>query len=470
MHSNSGKGGKMGLKEKLIESAEAIERKIGRESEYSETDLRFMSSLKAAVMQKSTTSSRIIVWTLLLFVLVFLVWAHFTELDEVTRGSGKIIPSHQIQKVQYLEGGIISDILVHEGDVVAKGEPLIKIEDIGFTTKFMENKMRLGELQAKAARLKAEYSGEDVAFDPALTQEFPQLVREETTLFASRVDQLRQKIDVLKEQLKQRKNELQEMKSKRGDLKERNELIKKEVALTVPLVKKNLVSEVEFLKLKRQASEIKGGLDSVQFAIPRLESKITETEKTIKETQLGFQNKAQQEYNEQMGEIARIKQIQQFLEEKVQRTMLRSPVAGTVKQLFINTIGGVIPPGRDIIEIVPLEDTLLAEVKIQPSDIAYLHPGQEAMVKFSAYDFSIYGGLKGNVVHISADTITNERGESYYLVRVETEKGSQSTAGKPLNIKAGMTVSVDILTGKKSVLDYILKPILKARHNALKER
>lgn len=460
----------MGLKEKLIKSAEAIERKIGREEAYSETDLRFMSSLKAAVMQKSTTSSRIIVWTLLLFVLVFLVWAHFTQLDEVTRGSGKIIPSHQIQKIQYLEGGIISDILIHEGDIVEKGEALVKIEDIGFTTKFMENKMRLGELKAKAARLKAEYSGKDVVFDPLLEKEFPQIVRDETTLFRSRIDQLRQQIDVLKEQLKQRKNELEEAKSKRGDLIERNKLIKKEVALAEPLVKKNLVSEVELLKLKRQASEIKGSLDAVRYAIPRLESKITETEKNIKETRLGFQNKAQQEYNEYTGEIGRIEQVQQFLKDKVQRTMLRSPVAGTVKQLFINTIGGVIPPGKDIIEIVPMEDTLLAEVKIQPSDIAYLHPGQEAMVKFSAYDFSIYGGLKGKVVHISADTITNERGESYYLVRIETEKGNLSTAGKSLNIKAGMTVSVDILTGKKSVLDYILKPIFKARNNALKER
>jgi len=282
--------------------------------------------------------------------------------------------------------------------------------------------------------------------------------------------QLEQKQSILEEHLKQREQQIKEATNRKEELQARYELIEKEIELTEPMVKRNLVPEVEFLKLKRQASEIKGNLDAITLSIPRISSEINEAQKTIKETRLGLINKSKEEYNECISEIARIEEVQQLLKDKVSRTVLRSPVDGTIKQLFVNTVGGVVYPGHELIEIVPLEDKLLAEVKIKPADIAYLHPAQEAMVKFSAYDFSIYGGLKGRVVNISPDTITNERGESYYLVRIKTDESHLGSADKPLKIMAGMTVSVDILTGKKTVLDYILKPILKAKYNALRER
>ena len=461
----------MSLEEKIIHTKLNNENfeKV-RESDFSEEDLRFISSLSAAVIQKSTKQSQTLVWIFLLFVVAFVSWTSIATVDEVTRASGKIIPSHQIQKVQYLEGGTVTEILIREGDFVKKGQPLIKIDSTGFTTKFQENKIKLSELRAKGARLKAQIKGKNISFEAQIKKEFPDIVREETSLFKSSVAQLQHKIDILKEQLKQRESEIKEAKNRRGELARRYELISKEIKLTKPLVDKRLVSEVEFLKLKRQASEIEGDLDASKLSIPRLQSKINEAKKSIKEARLGFSNKAKKEYNEVISEIARIEQTEALLKGKVYKAVLRSPVDGTVKQLLANTVGGVVHPGRDVLEIVPLEDSLIAEVNIRPSDIAYLHNDQEAIVKFSAYDFSIYGGLHGKIIHISADTITNEKGESYYLVRVVTEKSFLGIAGKPLKIMAGMTVTVDILTGKKTILDYIMKPILKAKHNALRER
>ena len=461
----------MALHEKIINtSLQNIDLKEVRESDFSEVDLKFMSSLSAAAIQKSTKKSRALVWVFLALTLSFILWASWATVDEVTRAQGKIIPSHQIQKVQYLEGGTVGEILIKEGDFVKKGEPLIKIESVGFTTKFEENKIRLHELKAKGSRLKAQISGKKISFDERVQSEFPQIVKQEQSLFRSNLEQLEQKVEILQERLKQRQSEITEARNKKEELSSRYALLNQEVALMQPMAKKRLVAEIEFLKLKRQASKLKGELDAVKFSIPRLKSKIDEAKKSIKEATLGFTNKAKVEYNEVISEISRIEQTRLLLKDKVNRAILRSPVDGTVKQLFVNTIGGVIHPGRDIIEIVPLEDRLISEVQVRPSDIAYLHQGQDAMVKFSAYDFSIYGGLAGEVVHISADTLTNEKGVSYYLVRIETTKSFLGSRDKPLKIMAGMTVTVDILTGKKTILDYILKPILKAKQNALRER
>ncbi len=461
----------MAIYEKVIHKPiDNVDIKEVRESDFTEEDLRFMSSLSAAVIQKSTQKSRMVVWILFVIIISFIIWASQATIDEVTRANGKVIPSHQIQKVQHLEGGTVAEIMIKEGDLVKKGEPLLQIESVGFMSRFAESQIRLSELKARAARLKAQISGDEISFDKSLHEGFPEIVAEEKSLFHSSIEQLQKKTGILEEQLKQRRSEIKEAKNRYTELKSRYQLISKEIKLTQPLVKKRLVSEVEFLKLKQQASKMQGDMDAAQLAIPRLQSKIKEAKTSIQEVKLGFINKAKKEYNEVISEIARIEQTKASLKDKVQRTLLRSPVDGTVKQLLVNTIGGVIHPGRDIIEIVPLEDSLVSEVKVRPSDIAYLHQGQEAIVKFSAYDFSIYGGLRGKVVHISADTITNERGESYYLVRVKTQKSFLGSAEKPLKIMAGMTVTVDILTGEKTVLDYIMKPILKAKENALRER
>ncbi|MDH5464821.1 MAG: HlyD family type I secretion periplasmic adaptor subunit [Thiovulaceae bacterium] len=461
----------MGLKDKIVSLKSSLEQpKEERRNSYSDEDLAFMSSLTAAVYEKSTQKSRNLVWIIGGFFLIALIWASFATLDEVTRAQGKVIPLGQIQKVQYLEGGRVSEILISEGEVVKKGQALIKIDNIGFATRFRESEIRLQELKAKASRLKAQASGEAVFFDPVVETSFPEIVVQERSLYESSMKQLAVKTEILQEQFKQRKSELQEAKNRKVELQSRYKLLKKELSLTQPLVAKRLVSEVEFLKLERQASKLNGDLDAAKLSIPRLQSKMDEAQEAIAESKLSFSNQAKEQFNESISEIARIEQTKSLLKDKVTRAVLRSPVAGTVKQLLVNTIGGVIHPGRDVIEIVPLEVRLISEVRVRPADIAYLHVGQEAVVKFSAYDFSIHGGLRGKVVHISADTIMDEHDESYYLVRVETAKSYLGSIEKPLKIMAGMTVTVDILTGEKTVLDYLLKPIFKAQQNALRER
>jgi adhesin transport system membrane fusion protein len=437
---------------------------------YSQDDLQYMQSLSNAVLEKTTERSRKILWIMLLAIVWLLIWANFAEVDELARGVGKVIPSKQVQIVQNLEGGIISEILVDEGEKVDAGQILIKIDDTKFSSSYGENRLRYSELKAKSIRLQAESSGKTFIVDKKTQEELGDAIKHERTLYNINKRQLQQNINILKEQIIQRQNELREVRSKQKQLRRSYELIAEEVKITEPLVKSGLVSKVEFLQLSRQESSMKGDLDAVTISIPRIKSTISEAKNKMKETILEFQHQANQELNEVNAEMARILESGSALEDRVKRTLVRSPVNGVVKQLLVNTVNGVVQPGMDIIEIVPIQDTLLIETKIKPSDIAYLYPGQKAMVKFTAYDFAIYGGLTGKLTYISSDTIIDEQGETYYLVRIKTDENHLSKDGKRYEIMVGMVANVDIITGKKTVMDFILKPILKVKQGALRER
>lgn len=437
---------------------------------YDQEDLEFMSSLSEAILQKAPNTSRRIIWLILLSIGWLILWASFAEIDEITKGEGKIIPSQQLQIIQNLEGGIISEILVKEGDFVKKGQVLLRIDDKNFASSFSESKLRYIELKAKSMRLEAESNA--IAFEmPAkVSEEMAKQIEYEKSLYNSNKEQMNQNLQIIYEQIKQRENEHKELEAKIIQLQDGYNFVERELKIMEPLVKKGLVSEIEFLQQKRLANSIKGDLQAATLAMPRVQSTIQEAKNKISEVTLAFQNRAKKELNEAVAEMSRLDETQTSLEDRVQRTMVRAPVDGTVKRLLINTVSGVVKPGMDILEIVPFEDTLLVEAKIKPADIAYLRPGLYAMVKFTAYDFSIHGGLTGKLTFISADTITNEKGESYYLVHIKTDKSALGTAQKPLAIMVGMTATVDILTGKKTVLDFLLKPILKAKQNALRER
>jgi membrane fusion protein, adhesin transport system len=411
-----------------------------------------------------------ILWIMVLAITWLLVWASFAEIDELARGVGKVIPSKQLQVVQNLEGGIVEDILVDEGEKVNKGQILIKINDTNFASSYEENQLRYDELKAKSIRLEAEVSGTPFSADEQSQKEIPSLVAHELSLYKINQKQLDKNIHILEEQVNQRKNELTEAKAKQKQLKLSYSLIAQEVKITKPLVKSGLVSQVEYLQLSRQANAMKGDLDAVRLSIPRIKSTIKEAQNKIDEVRLEFQHKAKEQLNEVSAEMARILESGAALEDKVNRTFVRSPVNGIVKQLLVNTINGVVQPGMDIVEIVPLQDKLLIETKIKPSDIAYLYPGQKAIVKFTAYDFAIYGGLTGKLTYISSDTIVDEEGNTFYLVRIKTDKNFLEKDGKKYEILVGMVANVDIVTGKKTVMDFILKPILKAKQGALRER
>ena len=276
--------------------------------------------------------------------------------------------------------------------------------------------------------------------------------------------------DSIVNQIEQRKQELKEARAKIKSLQKSLEFVTEEIQMTAPMVKEGVKSKVDFLKLKREANGIKNDIEAAQLSIPRLESAIQEYRNKRISSKQEFINKYKKELNEVSAELERIKTQQVEFTDQVKRTIVKSPVDGIIQKLFVNTVGGVVKPGENLIEIVPTNKKIYLEVKIKPSDIAFIHPDAEAKVKVSAYDFAIYGGLVGKVVNISPDTITDDKGNTFYLIHVETEKNYLGSKEHPLKITPGITVSVDIATGKKTVLEYILKPILKSKQYVFTER
>lgn len=434
-------------------------------------DLAFMSDASVAALESAYRPAHLILWMSLIFVMMAIIWASFANLDEITRGDGKVIPSSDVQVIQNLEGGIIKQILVQEGALVQKDQVLMVIDDTGFSSSFKENQSKLDALEAKIRRLSAEVRGRQILSMPKnLNDAEKKHMEGEIALFKQRNENLKVKIQILENQTREKQQQLKEMEEKKKQLGKSYTLIKKELALTYPLVKQGAASEVEVLRLERSANDIKGELEAAKLAVPRLEEAVKGATRKIEETKLNFQVDAQEQLNESKATYASLRETDVALADKVERTLVRSPVKGTVNQISLKTIGGIVQPGQVLMEIVPLEDTLLIEAEIKPADIGFLRPHLKAVVKLTAFDFAIYGSLTGVVEQISPDTILNDNKENVYLILVRTDKNYLEKGGRKLDIMPGMRASVDILTGKKTVMDYLLKPILKTRDQALTER
>ncbi|MDD1509720.1 HlyD family type I secretion periplasmic adaptor subunit [Pseudomonas sp. CNPSo 3701] len=429
-----------------------------------------LPEVRKALIEDAPRVMRLTLWGIIAFVVFCLLWANFAEVDEVTRGDGKAIPSSRVQKIQNLEGGIVSELFVNEGQVVEAGTPLLRLDDTRFASNVGETEADRLSLAMRVERLSAEVEGRELAIPEDIAAKASGLAQSERALFLSRQQQLQDEIAGLQEQLTQRRQEVREYASKQGQFRNSLELLRQEIRMSEPLVAEGAVSPVEVLRLKRAEVEARGQLEATGLAIPRAEAAIKEVERKIDETRGRFRSEALTQLNEARTDLSKIESTGKALEDRVNRTMVTSPVRGIVKQLLVNTIGGVIQPGSDMVEIVPIDDTILVEARIRPQDIAFLHPGQEAVVKFTAYDYTIYGGLKAKLEQIGADTVTDEEGNSFYVIKLRTEKSHLGTEEHPLLIIPGMVTSVDIITGKKSVLSYLLKPIIRARAEALRER
>ena len=433
-------------------------------------DAEYMSEVSAATLESAHSAGHSLLFLVLAFFIAAVWWAYETSLDEVTRGEGKVVPSSKIQVIQNLEGGILAEVLVSEGQSVEKGQVLLKIDDTRFSSSFRETELKFYELLARSTRLKAESSGSNFIVPKEVVETSPALAENEKSLHQSRQNELNSTLRVLRQQLAQKQQELVERGAKQSQLKTSYDLSYKEMTISEPLVAAGVMSEIELLRLKRAANDLHGEMEANRLAVPRIRSAQNEVKQKIEEQTLQFKAQAAREFSEVNAEFERTKESVVSLQDRVARTQVRSPVKGTINQLKINTVGGIIQPGMDLLEIVPIEDNLLVETKIRPADIAFLRPGQEAMIKLTAYDFSIYGGLLAKLERISADTITDEEGNSFYLIYLRTDKNYIDNGEELLHIIPGMTTTVDILTGKKTVLDYLLKPILKARNEALRER
>jgi membrane fusion protein, adhesin transport system len=433
-------------------------------------EAEFMPGRLGALLQNPPRPAFLIIrGSMALFIILFL-WAAFAHLDEATVGDGKVIPSSQVQVIQNLEGGIVAKIPVNVGDVVKKDQVVLNIDQTRFSSSLGESRAKYLALQAKTLRLAAEVDGKPYVVPPEFEQENPLVFKEERALYNSRKAENEATISVLRRQVEQRQQELNEKRAKAAQLAESYKFVQQEVALTRPMAAQKVISDVELLRLERQATDIRGELDATRLAIPRLEASLQEGRDKVEGAQAKFKSDAATELSLARAELEGTSASSLAAADRLERTTVRSPVNGIVKSLKVTTVGGVIQPGNEVMEIVPIEDNLLIEAKVRPSDVAFLHPGQPAMVKITAYDYSIYGGLEATLENITADSITNDKGESFYLVRVRTKTNRFGTVDKPMPIIPGMLATVHIKTGRKTVLQYVLKPIIKAHSEALSER
>lgn len=413
--------------------------------------------------------------TLILYVIVglfcaFLIWANFATLDEVTRGVGKIIPSTKVKTVQGVDVGQVEKIFVREGQPVKKGDPLISIKPTEARSNLMSQKSRVQGLQAKLARLKAQLEGRDtLKFSEELVEQAPENVAEELKAFQRNREQLESRLAIVDNRITQRKQEIREIESQIRDLKEILELSRQEMEMIAPLVKSGAAPKVELIQLERAMKEQERELNRLKESLPRAQAALEEAKSRRAEILTKDRSEAQAELSETLIEMRSIEESLAAYKDIEDRTTLTSPVDGLVQSINEN-LGGVVEPGEELVEIVPEDDFLLIEAKIKPSDIAFLHPGQEAKIKITAYDFSIYGGLDGELIDISPDSITDKQGNTFYRVRVRAKDNTLIYKGERLPIISGMVANVDILTGEKTVMAYLLKPFFKTMNNALNER
>ena len=427
----------------------------------------FAADTDFALLQQEPLRAKVLLNSIAVAFTIALMWSAVSRIDEVTRGEGKVIPSRQLQVLQSLDGGVVSEILVHEGDIVQPEQVLLKIDQTRFVSSVRESRVQYTALLAKAARLRALTEGLPFVIPPEVAKEDPKTVEEERNLYESRRNELETTTSIAKQQLTQRQQELVEVRAKFEQASRAYDLSAKELSVTKPLIASGAVSEVELLRLERDVGRFRGERDMASAQISRIQASISEANHKLDEVSISFRNESGKELADTMAKLNSLAESSVGLSDKVSRSVLRSPVKGTVKRLLVNTVGGVVQPGKDIVEVVPLEDNLLLEARVLPRDIAFLRPGQKVMVKFTAYDFAIYGGLEGKLEHIGADSVVDEKGNAFYTVRVRTD---QSTLGNNLPVIPGMVAEVDIITGEKSVLTYLLKPVLRAKARAFTER
>lgn len=430
-------------------------------------DHDFVKDADFFMLHQEPLRARVLVKTILIAVALFIMWTAVALVDEITKGEGKVIPSSQIQVLQSLDGGIVVEINVKEGQIVDAGQVLLRVDPTRFESSVRENRAQYLALMTKAARLRALAEGLPFVPPPEVVLEDPKTVQDEQRLYQTARSNVEALISIARQQLIQRQQELSEMRVKREQASQAYDLTAKELAVTKPLINSGAVSEVELLRLERDAARFLGERDMAAAQILRSQAAMAEASRKIEEVELNARNEVRKDLADTMAKLNAFSEGSVALTDKVKHASVRSPVKGTVKRLMVNTVGGVVQPGRDLVEVVPLDDALILEAKVAPKDIAFLRPGQPAIVKFTAYDFSTYGGLDAKLEHIGADSITDERGNTFFLVRVRTAK---SSLGANLPIIPGMVAEVDIVTGKKSILEYLLKPVLRAKQAALTER
>lgn len=437
----------------------------------------FMDDVRQATLRGANPAAELLFYTLLTFIGVFLLWAAIAPLDEITHGQAQVIPSGKVQTVGSTDGGVVQEILVHAGEIVEKGQALVRLNDSNAAAGFGEKASRRDYLQANIMRIQAELNKTPLVFDEAFKAKNPDLVRETSSLYDNRKSELESSSSVFVEQLEQRKQELNDARRKAASLGEALGLAQKEYDMTKPYLDSGAISKVDVLKLERAVVDARKDFNTATTAVPTAEAAVREAEGKLSEGTLKFQNEERDDLGKYTDEFNRLGSTIRADTNRVDQALLKSPIRAEVKQVLVNTVGQAVQPNANIVELVPIDETLLVEAKIKPSDIAFIRQGMPAKVKITAYDSSIYGGLEGRVENISGDSFTDDKGarrpgepETYFKVLVRTNRNYLKHNGQQLPIKSGMVATADIVTGRKTILQYLLKPINKARESAMTER
>lgn len=449
-------------------------------------DVHYTNEVDAALARRPRFGVRALSVTVAIMFVCLIIWAAIADVDEVTHSEGQVVGSQRTQTIQNLEGGILRAIMAHEGQIVEKGAVLAQLDNEvaessyrDALSKAIENRLALIRLEAELRKEKPVFPSDMRAFltrrlgrevDNRTITRANQLLHDQEYAWQSRQSLLNADLEALKAQYEQRKREVEEQEAHKIQLEKSLSLARQQRDTAAELLRRKNFARMEYLGLEQKVVEQEGQVDMLKASIPKAKAAAEEARQRILSREAEERSSITQEITKRRLELTSLRETLSAGGDRVTRTELRTPVRGTVKQIYINTLGGVVKPGEPIMDIVPLDDTLLVESRVSPKDVAFLRPGQDVMVKVSAYDFAIYGGLDGKLESISADTIEDKRGDFHYLVKVRTQKNAIHHNNEILPIIPGMMVTADILIGKKSVLDYLLKPILKAKQNALRER
>lgn len=436
-----------------------------------ELDLDFLPPRAAALLRVGHKKTYLAQKIIFLFFISFIVWAHFSELHEVTKGTGRIIASTHIQTINNLEGGIVKEILVRDDQIVSQGQVLVRLDTTISQSKYLQDLENFYRFLATAERLRAQISNMQ-SFIPSqeIMSNTPNVALQEQERFRSTREKKQNEINIANKDYEIKKQDLNESKAKLKDAKQQYDFALEQVKITKPLADKKIYSRIDYIKGMRDMVEQEAQLKLLKVTVKRQIVAVKQAKDRLDQIKIRYHNDDLTELRDVEGRLAEARGAQTVDRDRVTRTEIRSPIMGTIRDLKIRTVGGVIQPGEAILDIVPLNDTLLVEAQIAPGDIGFLRPGMRATIKVTAYDFSSYGGLDSVVEEISPDTITDKREQSYYRVLLRTSSNILGKNGKMHTILPGMQVEVDILTGRKSVLDYFMKPFTRAIQNSMTER
>lgn len=433
-------------------------------------DLQFMEELEAAVRLKPSATSNLMLISVAALIVILLGWMAFSNIDEMTHGEGQVVPSSEIQIVQSLEGGVLKELLVSEGQIVKKDEVLARISDVASTSEEKGTEARQESLMIKKARLEAEANGKSFTMDPDLAKKAPDIAGNEEELYNSRQRELKNAQSMLDEKINSASAQISELNAKVARLSESKKLTEQELAITSKMVEQRAVPKLDEIRLSRELNEISGQINEAAEQKQGLQSDLASARKERDDQENKFRSQALGELNDTQTQLAQLSSSLTAIGDKVDRSELRSPADGIVNKIMLKTIGGVVEPAMKLMEVVPTDDKLKIIARVSPSEVAFIHPGQPVKVKISAYDSQRYGALDGELVRIGANSVTDSKGNIFFEIEVRTDKNHLGDDAKPLPITPGMVAQTEIITGKRSILDYLMKPVLRAKDRALTER